>query len=352
MSATPIPGYDQWKTASPYDDDDGAELATIAPEKYDRRRFVGGSDIAGVLGLAPPKWRTAVQIWERKIAADAEPEPETEREKRKVLARGKVVEPLVALMLESLHGITGATRGRRYVDSDVPYFAAEIDLEVPFYAVAHLFPGEAAVDADELVNVEIKTVHPFAADEWGDEGTEDVPIHYAAQVYWGLGVTRRRFALCAALFGADDLVLYPIVAHEPTIAGMRAKAGAFWTDYVLTGNPPPPATIADTARLWPEDDGSELEADDDLEAAIRTLHKIRQARASYEHGEDGVALLIRETVKSASIITRHGVELATLKAQATHSIDAGKLKEQFPEAYRACARKGSTRVLRLKQNAL
>lgn len=102
-----------------------ATLATIAPEQYDRRKYIGGSSIAGILGLQPPKWRTAVQIWER-MTREEEDEPEPPREQRRRLARGHVVEPLVDRMLEVLHGITGATRGNRYVDPDVPYFAASI----------------------------------------------------------------------------------------------------------------------------------------------------------------------------------------------------------------------------------
>lgn len=333
-----------------------APLATVAPEEHDRRRYVGGSDISGILGLQPPRWRTALQIWERKTAEELPTEEETPREQRKRLARGHVVEPLVARMLEVLHGITGAQRGRRYVDADYPYFAAEIDLELPLEAVAHLFASadEAGMgsDPDEIVNVEIKTVHPFAAGEWGEEGTEDVPIHYAAQVYWGLGVTRRRYALCAALFGADDLVLYPIVADDVTIAGMRAKAAAFWTDHVVRGIPPAPSTLADAAALWPTDDGSVVEADEAIVGALRTLAAMRAARKSYADGEDGVSLLIREFTKDATRISRDGIELATLKAQATHSIDAARLKEQFPDAYRACARKGTTRVLRINERAL
>lgn len=332
-----------------------AFLATIAPEEHDRRRYVGGSDISGILGLQPPRWRTALQIWERKTAEELPAEEDTPREQRKRLARGHVVEPLVARMLEVLHGITGAQRGRRYVDADYPYFAAEIDLELPLSAVAHLFPmssDDPPADLDGIVNVEIKTVHPFAAGEWGEEGTEDVPIHYAAQVYWGLGVTRRRFALCAALFGADDLALYPIVADVETIAGMRAKAERFWQEHVLPGIPPAPSTLKDAAALWPTDDGSSVEADDVIVGALRTLAAMRAAQKSYADGEDGVALLIREFTKGATTISRDGIELATLKAQATHSIDAARLKEQFPDAYRACARKGTTRVLRIQEKAL
>lgn len=333
-----------------------AELANIVTEAHDRRRFIGGSDIAGILGLQPRGWKTAVQIWQRKTAPDAAVEPETPLQVRKRLARGHVVEPLVATLLEHLHGVKAIVRSTRNVDQDVPYFAAEIDAQIPFGAVAHLFDGRDGVGllsdiaSDELVNVEIKTVHPFAADEWGEEGTDDVPIHYAAQVQWGLGVTRRRFALVAAIFGADHLVLYPIVADAATIAGMRARARTFWK-FVEDKEAPPPQTLDDCALLWPKARDVEVEATDEIAAAIKTLAGLRKRVKTFDDAADGVAVMIREHIKDATTLTIGGEPVATLKEQATSSLDADLLKTQFPEAYRACLRKGTTRVLRLAKGA-
>lgn len=333
---------------------DAPALRVIPDEQHDRRRFVGGSDIASILGLQPKSWRTALGTFERKTAPDTA-EPESEKETRKRLARGHVVEPLVARMLEVMHGITGANKGHRYVDPDVDYFAAEIDFEIPFSAVAHLF-GDAWADQqvqpDEVVNVEIKTVHPFAASEWGDEGTDDVPIHYAAQILWGLGVTRRRFAVCAALFGADDLVLYPMTADAETIAAMRDKATAFWQNHVIPRIAPPAQTLADIGRLFPADDGSVAEATPDIIAAVRTLVAMKNGRDSYGNGVDGVDFLLREYMKTATTLVADGVELATLKQQKTQSIDQAMLKDRFPDAYKATLRTGTTRVLRVKEKAL
>lgn len=324
-------------------------LMTIPPENYERGKFFGGSDIASVLGLQPQGWRTRVGVWERKQPREIE--PEAPKEIRKRLARGHVVEPLVAGMLEVLHGITGATKGHRYIDPTVPYFAAEIDMEVPFGVVRHLFTVEQGmgVPDDEIVNIEIKTVHPFAASEWGEEGSEDIPIHYAAQVYWGLGVTGRRFAICAALFGADDLVLYPATADPKTITVMREAASQFWVNHVVTGIAPPPTNVADTRFLWPQDDGSALEVSKEVAAACVTLRALSASRISYEKGEEGVSLLIREYMKNASSLVNDGIELATLKAQQRQSVDLTKLKEMFPEAYKACRKVTTTRVLLLKE---
>lgn len=312
----------------------------------DRRTYIGGADIASILGLQPKNWRTSLGTWERKTA-DSEPE-ETDKAKRKVFARGHVVEPLVGNLLEVIHGIKTDVRNRRYVDPDVPYFAAEIDAELPFSAVAHLYPNAEAAP-DEVVNVEIKTVHPFAAKEWGDEGSDDMPIHYAAQVFWGLGVTRRRFALGAALFGADDLVLYPMTADAATIEGMRAKAMDWWQSYIVPRIAPPASNMADLARLYGQSDGNAIEASDDIRAAVTTLSSIKGAVKTYEGGEEGVQFLIREYMKTAASLTFNGIELATLKTQSQKFTDDAKLKAEFPDAWKACQSTRAFRVLRLKE---
>lgn len=331
------------------------ELLPVQPAEVprDRRTYIGGSDIAGILGLQPRGWRTAVEIWQRKTLADAAVEPETPAEKRKVLARGTIVEPLVAKMLAQLHGIDGVlVRNRRVQDLVFPHLAAEVDAEIPFPAVAHLFAERGVFPPSDIdpsiitVNLEIKTVHPFAAGEWGEEGTEDVPIHYAAQVQWGLGVTGRDYAIVAALFGADNLVLYPVIADWETITAMRDKAHEFWT-CVETREPPLPQTARDCGLLWPKDTGATVEADERIAAAVTTLRALKAKRKAFEDGEEGVDLLIREAMRDGTILTFEGRELASLKTQATASIDAEKLKAEFPDAYKACRRTGTTRVLRL-----
>jgi putative phage-type endonuclease len=331
-----------------------AHLRTIDDHEYDRRKWIGGSDIAGIVGVQPPKWKTAVEIWARKI--DDEPAAEPPEAVRKRLARGTIVEPLVATLLAQMHGLDVLVRNRRYVDPDIPYFAAEVDAEIPFEAVRHLFPEDKLVEYlgtpmfrdDEIVNLEIKTVHPFASKEWGEEGTDDVPVHYAAQVLWGIGVTRRRLAICAALFGADELVLYPVIMDGPLLDRLIRGARSFWLDHVVPRIAPAPQTLADCALLWPTDAGTAVEADDELVAFLRTYRAMAQRYTSLGDAKEGLAVEIRESVRDAAAITIAGEIVATCKSHQHTSIDADTLKSRFPDAYKACVRKTTVRPLRLK----
>jgi putative phage-type endonuclease len=319
--------------------------AVTLPARPDRRRFIGGSDIASIMGIQPPGWRTALDLWELKILPDAAVEPETPEEVRKRLARGTIVEPLVATMLAMLHGLPGIdVRNRRYVDPLLPYFAAEIDAEIPLGAVRDRFDSRADPYPDEtMVNVEIKTVHPFAIREWGEEGGDSIPIHYAAQIQWGLGVRDfRPLALCAALFGADDLRLYPLYIDTPVVLEMRRRAQIFW-QCVEEREAPAAQTSADVLRLWPKAVARIAEATPEIAAFAGSLRGIKRIAKA----EDGVSFAIKEFMRDADTLAYDGQVIATFKNKATSRIDLDRLESEFPEAAKACRVQGTTRELRL-----
>src|SRR5688572_26005494 len=218
---------------------------TVTP---DHAKFIGGSDIAAVLGISP--WKTAVDLWLDKTA------PRTAAETTRVLRRGSRLEPYIRDMIASEHGLQIVASNQRYVDQAVPYFAAEID-------------AETIVDSPTgpehwVENVEIKTVHPFKARDWGDLDTDQLPIHYVAQAQWGLGITGRKTCRVFALIG-DDLRPYVVERDDETIEALRDKAAEFWTRYVLPKLRPPfdfanSMTLDTLRRLYPGTDGSTVEA--------------------------------------------------------------------------------------------
>jgi len=210
--------------------------------QVDRSKFIGGSDIAAILGISP--WGSAVDLWLDKIKP-------LSRDETKVQTRGKRLESYIIEMIEEEYGVQVSGRNQRYVDPTVPFFAAQIDAEI-------------ALLPPIIENLEIKTVHPFKANEWGDLQTDQLPLHYLAQVQWGLGVTGRDLCRIFALIG-DDLKPYIVQRDEATIEAMRVRAADFWQRYVVAREQPPldysdPHTLEVLKRLYPGTDGTEIEA--------------------------------------------------------------------------------------------
>lgn len=269
-----------------------------------RSTYLGGSDAAALFGVSP--WTTPLQLYEKKIAGELDVQY-VDPTRTKFFRRRKRQEPVIAEMLAEDYGVE-VTRlsidenPNRYVDAEHGFFAAEIDFEFPMSpTVRDRFPARDdfnAVPDGTICNGEIKTVHPFKAAEWGEEGSEEIPIHYAAQVMWGLGITRRPAGLCAALFGLDNLVCYPVMADQETIAAMRARAYEFWTNNVEPRVPPDPVNLQDIKSLYGRSLGRPVDLDMDAYQALLDLDLLRsraaQAKKDQEEAEWRVAKFIAD----------------------------------------------------------
>jgi putative phage-type endonuclease len=313
------------------------QLQVVPDAQHDRRRYIGGSDVAAVLGISP--WRTPLQLWEAKTAP-ALPHDAPKGVKR----RGHRWEAVVAEMLvehlgERGHEVEIVGSNKRYEDPERPFLAAEIDFEIRL-------DGE-----DEITNVELKTVHPFKAGEWGEAGTDESPVWYTAQAMHGLGVTGRRRCLVAPLFGADEIRAYPVLRDEETIAAMRARCDAFW-QLVQTGVRPDPTTLADLDRLYRADETvPALIADDELTRHVLRLRAIKAEIKARELEAEAIEFDVKRAMRDAVELVIPGDEkkvAISWKERGTTWLDQGALKEAHPKLHREFTRKGSARVFTVK----
>ena len=316
-------------------------------EQIDRRKFIGGSDIAAILGVSP--WRSPVELWQRKTRDDNEPE-RVGSAKKALFKRGKRWESVVAEMLverleEDGHTVEIVATNQRYVDPNYDYFACEIDYEL-------------RLDHDKAItNCELKTVHSFAAKEWGEAGKIDdaVPIWYAAQAMFGLGITSRKRCIVAPLFGADAIRTYTIERDQETIDAMRVKAYSFWQDNVLTGVPPAPMVLRDMNILHPlGGDAPALIADDALAKSLLRMRAVDREIKAREGERDLLEFEIKKAMgdRTSVVIGEQAKEAATWKTRKNSHLDQSLLKEKHPELVKQYTKKGESRVFTLKGYSL
>lgn len=268
-------------------------------DSQDRTTFIGGSDAAAILGISP--WKSAFQLYQEKIGAYVE---DVTPQKQRIFARGKRWEPVVVEMLvdelqDRGHDVQIIARNARYQDREFPFMECELDLEL-------------LIDGEEC-NTEMKTVHPFAAKAWGEPGTDELPIYYAAQCMHGLMIKPRQKCIVAALIGADDLRIHQIERDEETIAGIRAKELAFW-QRVQDRNPPDPETAVDVKWLYAKDAGEVAEADDELLRLIGELHFQKTTAKHAEAAIDRISTQIKLAMGNAALLLRDGRPIATWKS--------------------------------------
>lgn len=265
---------------------------------HDRTKFIGGSDAAAILGVS--KWKTPFQLYQEKIGAYVE---ESTPMRDRVLSRGKRWEPIVVDMLvdelqDRGHDVEIIARNERYQDPEFPFLACELDLEL-------------RIDGQET-NGEMKTVHPFAAKDWGEEGTDEIPIYYAAQVMHGLMIKSRPRAIVAALIGADDLRVHFIDRDDDTIAGIRAREIEFW-HRIQNRNPPEPTDPVDVKWLYQRDSGTAIDADDDLALICQRLKDMKADAKNLDSQIELIAAQIKTRMGTAATLLYRGKPLATWK---------------------------------------
>jgi predicted phage-related endonuclease len=286
----------------------------------DRRHFIGGSDTAAILGLAPPGWGTALDLYLEKTGQAPERTAD-DVEREKLFARGKRLEPVIVDMgIQKLRDmglrVEELSRNMRHTDKEFPFLRCEIDFSLRLW-------GEAIIDGVEVqfegerINADAKSVSHFAAAGWGVEHTDEIPPYYAAQFMHGLGITGVRFCLAVALRSLDDVDLFWLQRDEEIIDGMRRQCVDFWSN-VQHRTPPPPVNLEDVRTLFPRDDGTGLVADEELADVVDGL---RAARANKKHAEDverELQFRIVEAMGARSALLHPTTRkvLATFKAQS------------------------------------
>lgn len=204
-----------------------------------RRRGIGGSDVAAILGMDPN--RGPLHVYLDKRGQPERRNPRLERAAR----RGHRLESLVAEFFceETGHQVVDAPGTLQHAEH--PWMLANCDYLV-VEAGATPAPGGVAGPLE----CKTRTWRAAAREGWGGEEPPDGP---ALQAHWYLAVTGYQVAYVAGLVD-DDLVWYRIKRDEELIEHLITVVGRFWHEHVLAGVPPEPGDLEDAdellGRLW------------------------------------------------------------------------------------------------------
>lgn len=316
----------------------------------DRSLFLGGSDIAAVMGLSP--WATPVELWMQKTGRTPREEPTPQ--KQRIYDRGHKLEPFIRDMtIQRLQDMGLEVEliacNERYKDADYPFLACEIDFELRITGEIEI-GGKMYEFKGEHINADAKSVSGFARKKWGvEENTEDVPIEYAAQFMFGLGITGRDKCLVAALRSFDDVDIYWTLRDDETIAAMREKAVRFWVDHVQADVPPDPMDFSDIKALFPLDNGKAIDATEEIAQKVADLKRVKATIKDLEEQEENLTFEVGNFISPNTALKWDGKEIATWKAQSTTRLDGKKLEEELPEVAAKYKKQTIGRVLRLKR---
>lgn len=169
-----------------------------------RANGIGGSEIAAVMGISPHESRFS--LWHRKKGLIA-PVEETD-----VMYWGKIHEPSICAEF-SLRNPGWLESSPTYTRADRPWQIANPDRLI--YDDNHQLTGI----------VEAKTSRD--AEGWGEEGTDEIPVHYRAQCLWYLDVLGIDTCHVAVLIAGADYRQYVVTYDADEAQTMRTAAVDF-----------------------------------------------------------------------------------------------------------------------------
>jgi predicted phage-related endonuclease len=180
--------------------------------------------------------------------------------------------------------------------------------------------------------LECKTANPFTAHEWGEAGSDQVPLPYLVQCAWYLALSGLEQADLAVLFGNADFRIYEIHRDLELEEMILMRAKSFWENHVLTDTPPTAQSEADYKQLFPQGQSKSAEAPKETCELIKKLKSINEQIESYEQEVSAIKQSIMAQMEDAEVLTHQGQILATWKApKPSTRLDTKRLTQEHPE---------------------
>lgn len=291
-----------------------------------RRRGIGASEIAAVLGICP--WESSFSLWWRKQEGWS-------AEDTRELRRGRRLEAIVADEFAAVHPEYVVCPAGLYRHGEREWMLASPDrLLCDPQMHDNPFPGEVQDwphpngRMPELL--ECKTaVH---RDGWGDEGTDQVPVHYRAQCLWQAEVMGAPRVRLAVMFLPSWELREYVVEPDPDDVAAMVAAGEEFQLSLAAGQPPEPdwtpATTATLKRLHPSIEDRDVEVPKGL--ALR-YEEARRTCAAADERRAGVENELRVLLGDGRRAVCDGEPVVTRSVYTMSRIDAKALRVDQPE---------------------
>lgn len=192
---------------------------SLTPEQIARRRStIGASEIPVLAGVVP--WTSPIALWREKVGLA----PLAPFEGNEYTEWGTILEGPLREWYARKRGVTVVKPETSIIHPTEPWASCSPD---------------GLLIEDPECGLECKCRGSHRADEWGEEGTDDIPFDVAIQTQWSMGVTGKSRWDVATLFGGNRARIYTTIRNEPLIADLFTIGRSFWQKYVLPNVQPP-----------------------------------------------------------------------------------------------------------------
>lgn len=262
-----------------------------------RKVGLGGSDIGAILGLSP--YRTAVDVWMDKTGRAAGQDETLQ------MRFGTYAEEFVAREYTAKTGRAVQRFTSMLHHQSAPIIGNVDRLVIPEGAKVASHKGEVRTDR----GLECKTASAFASfnsDEWGEEGTDQVPASYLVQCATYMALTGCPRWDLAVLFGNQEVRIYNLARDLDLEAEIINRASEWWMNHVIADVAPEPSNMHDCKALFPRVEEKTIEAGDDLLAWARVAEDAAKKAAEYQDIANGAKTHLLAAMGNASVLRLDG----------------------------------------------
>lgn len=299
-----------------------------------RHLGIGGSDAAAVNYKS--KYKTAVEVFKEKTDEEFRLKRQEEIEGRLEVQTGKLLEKVVIGMYERETGERVRVPRNTFVHPDHNFIIGNVD----------------GLTKDKII--EVKVLNYRRQQEFGDEGTDEMPddylfqcAHYAAVL--GIKTVELVVSFLGGCNGLKRYVYHKNEKNKKFEQRMVKREVEFWNDNVLANVPPNAICCSDVLAIYPRATVESKEANEDILMQVLALKKLKDMKKEHEEAIEGYEAKIKNYIADAKELrTTEGDLLCSWKDQERNGLDGKRLKIEMPEIYDKYCKSSISRVFRVK----
>jgi len=301
-----------------------------------RRRGIGGSDAAAILGLSP--WETSFSIWLEKTGG-AQTKKQVEPDRVVVVRRfsgagvaavpaSNRTEPMWwGLALEDIVA-------KRYTEkTGLKVWKPEKLMQHPEHDCLIATPDFLVIGEER--GLEIKTANAWADTGWGPEGTDEIPRHYLVQCLHYMAVTGFPVWDIAVLIGGSDFRIYTVRRDAVFEEILISRLTEWWQTYIVQGAQPPidgsDGASAYLKAFHPADTAPRIPATDAAQILGKELLSLKEQISELEGREGSIVNQLKSLIGDAEGMDGDGWLVTWKAAKPKQAVEWERLSQALME---------------------